>query len=326
MRDLRTAVYIVLVAWGVRTASGILSVILVALLFAYPFLPFPRWLMHRFGFRKSAAVGLTLGLLAVIHVVVWFAWVDAGIRIYQKLPIYEQHFRNLYGQLADYLSAHGINSVLISFQNLTSPEEIVALLRSIFPQAMGLLSDRLLVPLLSFLFVWEMVHPHGVEAGALARNLMHYGSDVQTFISVTAKTAAINALANLVILVVLGVDFPILWCLLYFFLDFVPSLGFLIALIPPTFVALLMLGRKRALLVAGGLILTQMIVDYAIAPRLMKKTLDVSFLEVMLSVMLWGFLLGPTGLVLAIPLTVTLKKYLHNRLPKEELSPATARR
>jgi predicted PurR-regulated permease PerM len=324
MRDLRTAVYVVLVAWGIRTASSILSVVLISLLVAYAFLPLPRWLMHRFGVRKGSAVGLTLALLATIHLVAWSGLVGAGIRFHQRLPVYEQHFRSLYGQLALYLSAHGMDAALISFQNLSSSTEIVAFLRSNLPTAMSLLSDRLLVPLLSFLFVWEMADPHGAEAGALARHLAHYGSDVQTFISVTAKTAAINALANLVILVVLGVDFPILWCFLYFFLDFVPSLGFLIALIPPTFVALLMLGWKRALLVAGGLILTQMIVDYAITPRLMKKTLEISFLEIMLSVTLWGFLLGLPGVVLAIPLTMALKKYLRNRLQKEEPSLAKA--
>ena len=87
---------------------------------------------------------------------------------------------------------------------------------------------------------------------------------------------------------------------------------------------LLMLGWQRALLVVGGLILTQMISDYVIQPMLMKKTLHVSFLQVTLSLIIWGFLLGPTGGVLAVPLTMSIKKYIEN--PLREGKPALAPR
>jgi predicted PurR-regulated permease PerM len=60
-------------------------------------------------------------------------------------------------------------------------------------------------------------------------------------------------LANLLLLWVLGVDFPLLWCFLYFFLQFIPSIGFLIAMVPPALVALLMLDWKIALLVVSRL-------------------------------------------------------------------------
>ena len=69
-----------------------------------------------------------------------------------------------------------------------------------------------------------------------------------------------------------------------------------------------MLGWKRALLVAGGLILTQMVGDYVVRPMLMKKGLNISFLEIMLSLVIWSFLLGPPGAILAIPLTLALRK------------------
>jgi AI-2 transport protein TqsA len=89
--------------------------------------------------------------------------------------------------------------------------------------------------------------------------------------------------------------------------------GFLIALVPPTLVALLMLGWKKALLVAGALILTQMIVDYTITPMLMRRGLHISFLEITLSLMLWGFLLGPAGVILAVPMTMVLRKFIDSR-------------
>ena len=70
-----------------------------------------------------------------------------------------------------------------------------------------------------------------------------------------------------------------------------------------------MFGWHRALLVAGGLILTNVIVDNVVKPIFMKHSIDVSFLEFTLSLVLWAFLLGLTGAILAIPLTLALKKF-----------------
>ena len=82
-----------------------------------------------------------------------------------------------------------------------------------------------------------------------------------------------------------------------------------------------MLGWKRALLVLGALILTEMLGDYVVKPMLMIKGLHVSLLQIMLSLIIWGFLLGPAGAVLAIPLTLALRKYIESPL---EAKPAAA--
>ena len=112
--------------------------------------------------------------------------------------------------------------------------------------------------------------------------------------------------------------FAFVWCFLYFFLHFIPNLGFLISIVPPSLMALLMLGWKRALLVVGGLILTEMLGDYVVKPMLMIKGLHVSLLEIMLSLMVWGFLLGPAGAILAIPLTLALRRFIERPATEEE--------
>jgi AI-2 transport protein TqsA len=71
-------------------------------------------------------------------------------------------------------------------------------------------------------------------------------------------------------------------------------------------------------LVAGGLIVTQMVGDYAVKPMLMKKGLNISFLEIMLSLVMWGFLLGPSGAILAIPLTLMLRRAIERPFTEEE--------
>jgi predicted PurR-regulated permease PerM len=320
LRVLQTAAYVVIVAFGIWAASHVLSVLLLALLVTYSVLPFPKWLMHRFGVRKSLAIVLTVVFMVVLHVVISAALIEAGLQLREKWPVYAEHIGLLHEQIAAFLSAHGILATPVHVKSLYSYDRIVELAEVVLPRAFDLLSDRLLIAMLALIFLVESANPEGAQAGPLARNLTHYGTDVQRFIAISAQTGAINAAANLVLLVALGVDFPVVWCVLYFFLHFIPNIGFLIALVPPTLMALLMMGWKRALLVAGGLILSQILGDYVISPMLMKKGLHVSFLDMTLSLMVWGFLLGPAGAVLAIPLTLVLRKFLTG--PLTEGTPA----
>ncbi|MGB8989376.1 MAG: AI-2E family transporter, partial [Candidatus Sulfotelmatobacter sp.] len=248
----------------------------------------------------------------------------ATVRIAAKLPIYEDRLANLYQQIAIFMNAHDIVTPNLSVKGVLTPERLREISRAVLPEAGSIISNGLLIGLLAFLFIIEMAGEIGGQISPLAEKLAYYGSDACSYVTITAKTAGINALINLVFLIVMGVDTPLVWSFLYFFLDFIPTLGFVIALLPPTFVTLLMYGWKRALLVAGGLILTNLIVDNTITPIFMKHAIGVSFLEITLSLVGWAFLLGLAGAILAIPLTLALRKFISKNLGQSEpaLSPS----
>jgi AI-2 transport protein TqsA len=320
LRFLLCAACTVIILWGIRAASDILGPLLLALLFAYAVVPFLKWLMQRFKFTKSAAIAVTAVAVLAFVLFLLVPLDFTTVRIAEKLPTYEHRLAGLYEQVTTYANAHGFVAPILSVQNVLTPERLRAITRVFLPEAGMLISNGLLISLLGFLFVTEMTENIGVKRGALAENLAYYGSDAATYVAVTAKTGAINALLNLVFLLALGVDTPVLWCFLYFFLNFIPTLGFMVALVPPTFVTLLMFGWHRALLVAGGLILTNLIVDNVVKPIFMKHSIDVSFLELTLSLVVWAFLLGLTGAILAIPLTLGLKKFIAKGLNSEQLA------
>jgi len=150
-----------------------------------------------------------------------------------------------------------------------SPNEIVRFAQVILPEASSLSSDGLVVVLLGGLFLLMIAEDtERVNAGSIMTQIH---SDVGHYTSIFAHTGVLTALANLVLLEVLGVDFARVWCVLYYFLNFIPGIGFILALVPPSCVALLMLGWRKALLVAGGLVLTQLVSSYAITPMLLRK-------------------------------------------------------
>ena len=108
-------------------------------------------------------------------------------------------------------------------------------------------------------------------------------------------------------LVILGVDFPVLWGFLAFLMHYVPNIGGIICGAPVVFLALIELGVGPALLVAAGYIGVGFTLGNFVEPRLMGQKLGLSTLVVFLSLIAWGSLLGPIGMVLCVPLTMTLK-------------------
>jgi predicted PurR-regulated permease PerM len=217
------------------------------------------------------------------------------------------------------MSAHGMNAPSLSVKSVLALSRFSEIV-TVFLRGIGaMISHGLLISLLGFLFVVELTEDTGGKLSRLAERLEYYGSDARTYAAVTAKSAGINALVNLVFLSAMGVDTPFVWCFLYFFLDFIPTLGFIIALVPPTFVTLLVYGWKRALLVAFGLVVSNLIVDNVVTPIFMKKAVDVSLLEITLSLLGWTFLLGLIGAILAIPLTLALKRFVAEDWREEQL-------
>jgi len=136
-------------------------------------------------------------------------------------------------------------------------------------------------------------------------------------LAVTVKSTAINSVLNLIFLVTMGVDLAFLWALLYFFLNFIPTVGFTIALVPPTLVTLLMFGWTKAFVVAGGLILANLLVDNVVTPVFAKRALRISFLELTLALVGWSFLLGLEGAMIAVPLTVALKDFVPKKQERD---------
>ena len=320
MRRLEGVACVVIIMWGIRTASHLLVVLLMALVFAYAFVPLPLWLIQRFRVGKTTGLLLTLALLGTLNVVTVVLLHDSVARMKARLPVYDERFMGLYEKVLVFANAHGVNFANLSAAKLSTSDKVLGFGRVLLQQASGFLGDGFLISILTWLFLVEMVEEPGAKRrNPLAERLAYYGGGVQRYIAISAETGVITALANLVVLTVFGVDSPLLWSALYFLLHFIPNVGFILALVPPSLLALLMLGWKRALFVAGGLILTEMLTDYGLSPMLMKKDMNISFLEIMVSLMVWGFLLGPAGAILAIPLTLSLKKFIERASNQSEL-------
>ena len=105
----------------------------------------------------------------------------------------------------------------------------------------------------------------------------------------------------------IGVDYPVLWGLLAFMLNFVPSIGSIIAAVPAILLALVQLGIPVALLVGVVFLVVNIAIGSFIEPRFLGKGLGLSIMVVFFSLIFWGWVLGPVGMLLSVPLTITVK-------------------
>ncbi|MGA9620421.1 MAG: AI-2E family transporter, partial [Serratia proteamaculans] len=110
-----------------------------------------------------------------------------------------------------------------------------------------------------------------------------------------------------VMLAMLDVRFAFVWALLAFSLNYIPNIGSVLAAIPPVAQVLVFSGLYEALLVVAGYLAINLVFGNIIEPRMMGRGLGMSTFVVFLSLLFWGWLLGPVGMLLSVPLTSVCK-------------------
>jgi len=130
---------------------------------------------------------------------------------------------------------------------------------------------------------------------------------VQKYMAIKTWISLATGGAIAIWLSVLGVDYPLLWGLLAFLFNYVPNIGSIIAAVPAVLLAFVQLGGGNAALSALGFLLANVVMGNVVEPRVMGKGLGLSTLVVFLSLVFWGWLLGLVGMLLAVPLTMTVK-------------------
>ena len=169
-----------------------------------------------------------------------------------------------------------------------------------------------LVLIMAFMMIEAVKYPQKLldalsSSGAVSESLARFGESMRSYVLINFVFGLIQAVLNTALLLALGVDFAILWGLVSFVLSFLPNVGFVLALVPPALLALLQYGFGRAIGVVVGFALVNVIVDTLIKPRFVGESLDLSPAVVLLSLIFWSWMLGPSGALLAVPLSLAMK-------------------
>ena len=302
---------------GMRVAAPILGPILIALVITIAWSPGSEYLRKK-GWHPSLAAltGIILGI-AVIALFVGLVWASL-IQLQDKLPGYQPRIEAIQELIRTRLSNLPFDTRGIFTSEVLQPSSIVGYglttIRRVTETAGNIV---LLMLLMAFMMLEAMRFPAKLRKALGARSeaverMTRFGEGIRSYVTINAIFGLIAAVLNTTLLLLLGVDFAVLWGVLSFLLSFVPNIGFMIALIPPTLIALVEHGFTRPLIVVVSYTVINFVVDNVIKPRFVGATVDLSPLIVVVSLIFWGWLLGPMGALVAVPLSIGLKFFFES--------------
>lgn len=289
-------VLVLLALAGLKLVSSILGPILIAMFFSILIYPFLKWLNRR-GLSYNVSIIITLVGFALL----------GGV-------IIEILYFNL-SQMVSALPSFSINSSTA----LSSEANYVAqTIISHFP--MGAVTDIVGTAVFVFFATIFMIYEIPKLKVRLEKGLGKDNNNlnemidlIDTFIKyfiIRVKVNLFAALGFIGIFLAFDINFALLWGILTFFLGFIPYLGIMIAAIPPILATWAKYGIQGAILITILFIIVNTIAESIIFPRQTGKGLQMSIYVVFVSLFVWGWILGPSGFLLAIPLTIILIKYL----------------
>lgn len=315
LRLLIAGASIVIIVAGLKAIAPILSVFLFALLLAMV-LCVPMLTMMRRRVPRPVAIVLTLLLVIVAGGTALYMVGDSLAQLKVKLPEYQVRLEALQAEVTATAGKYVEQGKLENLNEVLDPGKLAGPAARIAAGVLEDLGHGLFILLLTAFFLVEFaaLFPRVEASGRSPRGVlvrfMELAEDVQRYMFINAKVGLFGAALYTILLKVMNVPFIPTWVVLYFLLGFVPAVGVAIAVVPVLLLIVLEFGFQRALIFLALFVVVNFVNGNLIKPRVLagKSGFDVTIVEVFFSLVFWNYVLGPVGVILAVPLTVTLKK------------------
>lgn len=315
---LNVAAIVVIVA-GIKAAAPVVVPILTALFLTLILAPIVMWLTRHRVPKAAAVILVALGTL-IAGVGLGAVLGDSLVGFTQRLPVYAESVENLQNRFFTWLEHLGVSADFrgSAIDSMIAPERLLRLLTGLLHSLQGLVANGVVVLLLVIFGLLEVgrrrmlvEQAFGVDSTYRATR-ERFLEDVVEYVKVKAAMSLGTGLCVMLALWLFGIDYAVLWGVLAFLLNFVPNIGSLMAAVPPISLALLQYGPGRAVLVLLAIVAINFGFSNLLEPRLMGKSFGISPWVVFAAFLLWSWVLGPVGMVLAVPLTVALKLVLES--------------
>jgi len=305
------ASFVIIVA-GMKAAESIIVPFLLALFIAIIASPPYFWLQEK-GLPKALAMLIVIfAFLFVISVI----GLLIGTSIHDftsKLPLYETKLRLQIQEVIAWLTSAGILKEQINLNDMFNPSAVFQIVANTLNEVSGLFANGFLILLMIIFMLLEVsslpakLKKMFNDPETSIKRVNSISENINKYIAIKTAISIGTGLLVTIFLLIIGVDYPVLWGVLAFALNFIPTIGSIIALIPAVLLTIVQLGFGDALIVLIGYVVINTIMGNILEPRLMGKGLGLSTLVVFISLIFWGWVLGPVGMLLSVPLTITIK-------------------
>ena len=316
-----TAATVVILA-GCAAAAWLIGPLFLAMVIVIVINPVPRWL-RRHGVPSWLATGVLVILVYALVASLVLILIVSVAQLATLAAGYADRADALVHQLTAGLQRFGVGPGQVrSAASGLDLQHLVHYLAGLLSSAAGIgTSVVFILSLLLFLSVdaaTAELRRSAVSAGrpALSSALAGFVHGTRRYVLVTTVFGLIVAAMDTVGLVVLGVSLPVLWGVLAFMTNYIPNIGFVLGVLPPAVLALLQGGWRQALAVIVLYSVLNFVVQSVIQPRFVGNAVGLTTTATFVSLVLWGWILGPLGAILAVPLTLLAKALLVDTDPR----------
>lgn len=304
----------VIILAGLISAKTIVIPILLAVFITILISPFLMWFQGKGLSNTFSLIGVVVILIIVMTLLGFL--ISSSLNDFSlNLPVYEMQLKAFVENLITFMHDKGIEVPDKMISELIVPAKITQFVSGIVKGLGTALTNGLMILLLVvFMLLETSVLPEkllAVHADA-STHAQEFLKDVKQYMVIKSVFSAITGILVYIALLIIGLDYAILWGVLAFFLNFVPNIGSIIAAIPAVVLALIQLGFISAIEVSVVFLVINIVLGSILEPKYMGQGLGLSTLVVFVSLIFWGWAFGPVGMVLSIPLTIMFKLALQS--------------
>jgi AI-2 transport protein TqsA len=307
---------LVVVVGGMRAVAELVGPVFLALMLTVTVSPFTGWLRRRGAPVWLAATATILTVYLGLFALGGALAVSVG-RLIDLLPEYQDKFAQLRDDVVAGLSGLGIDvEQLRAAVAGVEPGSVAGFVEALFGGLAGALGNSVfLLAVLLFMCLDVVNFPARLaavlpERPQVVRALESFAVGTRRYLLVTTVFGLIVAAFDTALLWWLGIPLPLLWGLVSFITNYIPNIGFVIGVIPPALLGLLQGGPQLMLWVIVLYCVVNFIIQEIIQPKIIGDAVGLSVTVTFLSLVFWGWVLGPLGALLAVPLTLLAKGML----------------
>ncbi len=300
---------VIIILAGLMMAKSIVIPILLAIFITILTSPILLWLQDK-GLHSALAF---LGVVATLVIVMTLLGMLVSTSLHdfsQNLPLYEIKLKSALKELLVLLNAKGIELSNESISGLINPSKMAQFASGIVKGFGSALTNGFMILLLVIFMLLEVsVMKQKLKAihADASSHAAEFLANVKQYMLIKSVFSFFTGLLVYVSLLFIGLDYALLWGVLAFVLNFVPNIGSIIAAIPAVLLGLIQLGFLGALEVSLVFIIVNVVIGSVLEPKYMGQGLGLSTLVVFVSLIFWGWVFGPVGMLLSIPLTIMMK-------------------
>ena len=297
---------------GVKAAGSLLVPVLLSIFIATIAVPFQLWLTHR-GVPSPIAIFIVIFLFLLIEVGLGALLGTSVSDFSENLPYYQERLNAIYGEILRLGGEIGLSQKDLAPIRNIDPSKIMTFAATTLTSLGKLITNTFFI-VLTLIFIL-------LEAGGMAykirvlsllgfkntENFRRIVEGMNSFFAIKAFTSFLTGLFVGLGLWIQGVDFPVLWGVIAFALNFIPTIGSIIAAVPAMLLVLVQLGFMSAVVTAVIYMVVNIAVGNVLEPRIMGSGVGLSPLVIYMSMAFWGWVLGPVGMLLSVPITMSFK-------------------